>query len=197
MVFLQTSHLADLCEKNWNSSLKTLSVIPSLYLSAAAISCDAMLSMTKFELKLVLDPDMYFFFEKGMRGDVSSIPKRYSKANNKYLKHYDPKQEFTHIRYSDANNLYGYVTSKFLPTGIFKLIDLKEFDSNKYSSNSFKGCVPEVDINYSLAPDKINVAEKKMSCYQWEIAGFHNILICNIKILDEELYVLHYEHLLL
>ena len=44
---------------------------------------------------------MYLFFEKGMRGGVSSICKRYSKANNKYLK-YDPKQESKRIIYLDA-----------------------------------------------------------------------------------------------
>ena len=47
----------------------------------------------KFELELVSDADMYLFFEKGMRGGVSYISKRYSKANKKYLKSYDPKQE--------------------------------------------------------------------------------------------------------
>ena len=33
-----------------------------------------------------------FFFEKGMRGRVSYISKRYNKVNNKYLKSYDPNQ---------------------------------------------------------------------------------------------------------
>ena len=33
--------------------------------------------------------------------------------------------------------------SKFLPTSEFKWIDPKEFDLNKYASNSSKGCVPE------------------------------------------------------
>ena len=32
---------------------------------------------------------MYFFVEKGMRGGISYIAKRYSKANNKYMKSYD------------------------------------------------------------------------------------------------------------
>ena len=45
------------------------------------------------------------------------------------------------IIYFDANNLYGYAMSKFLQTSGFKWIDLKEFDLNKYTSNSSKGCV--------------------------------------------------------
>ena len=34
-----------------------------------------------------------------MRGEVSYISNRYSKASNKYLKSYDPKQESKHIIY--------------------------------------------------------------------------------------------------
>ena len=40
------------------------------------------------------------------------------------------------IIYLDANNLYDYSMSKFLPTGGFKQIDPKEFDLNKYTNNS-------------------------------------------------------------
>ena len=69
---------------------------PSHYLSAPALSCDAMLNMTKIKLKLISDPDMYKFFEKGMREGVSYISNRYSKPNNKYLKSYDPKEESKH-----------------------------------------------------------------------------------------------------
>ena len=50
-----------------------------------------MLNMTKVELELIPDSDMYLFFEKGMRGEVSYISKRYSKTNSKYLKFYYPK----------------------------------------------------------------------------------------------------------
>ena len=41
--------------------------------------------MTKIKFELISDLDMYIFFEKGMRGGVSYIYNRYSKANNKYL----------------------------------------------------------------------------------------------------------------
>ena len=95
-----------------------------------------MRNMTKVELELVTDPGMYILFEKGMRGGISYISNRYSKGNNKYLKFYDPKKESKHIIYLDANNLHSYAMSKFLPTSGFKGIDPKEFDLNKYTSNS-------------------------------------------------------------
>ena len=37
--------------------------------------------MTKVELENISVADMYLFFEKGMRGGVSDISNRYSKAN--------------------------------------------------------------------------------------------------------------------
>ena len=49
--------------------------------------------MTKIELALIPDPDMYILFEKGTRGGISYIFNRCSKGNNKYLKSYDPKQK--------------------------------------------------------------------------------------------------------
>ena len=111
-----------------------------------------MLKMAKIELELIPDPDMYIFFEKVVRGGNSYISNRWSKDNNKYLESYDPKDESKHIIYLHANNLYSYVMSKFLPTSKLKWIDAKEFDLNKYTSNSSKGCVLEVNFEY---PNKL------------------------------------------
>ena len=54
------------------------------------------------------------------------------------------------IIYSDENNLHGYSMSKFIPTNGFKWIHAKEFDLNKYTNNSSKGCVLEVDLEYPI-----------------------------------------------
>ena len=107
-----------------------------------------MLDMIKVKLEFISDQDMYMFFEKGMGGGVSYISNTYSKVNNKYLKSYNSKQKLKHIIYLDVNSLYDYAMFKFLPTSGFKWIDPKEFDLNKYSSNSSKRCVLEVDLEY-------------------------------------------------
>ena len=73
------------------------------YLSAPALSCDGMLSMTK----VISDADMNLLSEKGMRGRVSHISWRYSKAN-KHLKSYDPNLESKHLTYLDVNDVYSY-----------------------------------------------------------------------------------------
>ena len=53
------------------------------------------------------------------------------------------------IIYLVADSLYGYVMSRFLPTSRFNSIGPKDFDSNKYSSNSSKGFVSEIGFQYS------------------------------------------------
>ena len=39
-----------------------------------------MLKMTRIKLELISDIKMHLFIEEGMRGGISYIPKRYSKA---------------------------------------------------------------------------------------------------------------------
>ena len=75
-----------------------------------------MLKKKKTELEFIADPCMYIFLQKGVRGGIFYISNRYSKANNKYLKSFDLKQELKHITYLDANNLFGYAMPKFLLT---------------------------------------------------------------------------------
>ena len=74
--------LADVFEKRGNSRLKSCELCPSHYFSAPALSWDAMPNVTKIELELISDIDMYLSLEKSMRGAVSYISKRYIHANN-------------------------------------------------------------------------------------------------------------------
>ena len=100
--------------------------------------------------------------------------------------------------------------SKFLPTNGHKWIDPKEFDLNKYTSNSSKGYVLEVDLeypkelrelhsDYRLAPDKIEIKREMLFDCQLNIADLYNIPIGHVKKLvsnffDKEKYVIHYEN---
>ena len=94
---------------------------------------------------------MFQFIEKGMHGGVSYIADRYGKANNKYMKEYNEKAPSKYIMYLDANNLYGWAMSQYLPTGNFKWIsnkEIKRIDLGKYKKDGKKRLIPEVDLEY-------------------------------------------------
>ena len=65
-----------------NYSLKNYGLCPSW---------NRLLKITKIELEIIPDPDMYIFLEKGTRGGISYIFNRHNKVNNKCLKSYDLK----------------------------------------------------------------------------------------------------------
>ena len=88
--------------------------------------------------------------------------------------------------YLDANNIYGCVMPKFLPTRRFKWIHSKRFNLNKHSINSSKCSISEVDLEYPkelrelhndylLASDKIKIKIFFLPKYQLKIANFYNI----------------------
>ena len=73
-----------------------------------------------------------------------------------------------------------------------KWIHPNEFDLNKYTSNSSKGCVLEGDPEYPkelrelhndyiLAPDKITTKWEMLSDYQLKFADLYNIPIGKLK----------------
>ena len=61
--------------------------------------------------------------EKGIRGGVCNTIHQYTKANNKYMKHYDKTKELQNLKYRDVNNLYGWEMSQKLPANKFGWID--------------------------------------------------------------------------
>ena len=76
--------------------------------------------------ELLKDYDMLMMFERGIRGGITHISKRYAEANNKYMKNHNPDKPSTYIQYLDANNFYGWAMSQKLPTHGFKWIDINK-----------------------------------------------------------------------
>ena len=93
---------------------------PCHYFSSPGLSWDAVLKMTGVKLEKVSNIDKYLFIEKGLRGGISYIAKRYAKANNKYINDYDPKKTSAFISYLDMNNFYDWAMSEYLPYGEFR-----------------------------------------------------------------------------
>ena len=111
--------LTDVFENFSKTCMQYYKLDPCHYFTSPGLSWDAMLKMTNIKLELMTDIDMFQFIEKGMRGGVSYIANRYGNANNKYMKEYDEKVPSKYIMYLDANNLYGWAMSQYLPTGNF------------------------------------------------------------------------------
>ena len=181
--------LADVFEKFINTCLKYYGLDLCHYFSAPRLSWDAMLKMTGIELEKTSDINKYLFIEKGLKGGISYIAKRYAKANNKYINDYDPKKPSTFISYLDLNNLYDWAMSKYLPYEGFKwLKNVDKFDVTSINEKSFIGYFLEVDIEYSdelhelhndypLAPEKIAVSSDMLPKYCKKIAGKYEIKV--------------------
>ena len=94
---------------------------------------------------------VHLIFEKGMTGVISYIAKWYSNAKNKYMQSYDDRKSNKYITYLDANNLYGWEMSQYLPYGEFKWLKQNKIDKlplNSIAGNSSDGYILEVDLEY-------------------------------------------------
>ena len=206
--------LADVFENFRKTCLKYYELDPCHYFSSPGLSWDAMLKMTDINLELLTDVDMYQFIEKGLRGGISYIANRYGKANNKYMKDYDEKSPSKYLMYLDANNLYGWAMSQYLPTGGFRWMNEKQInniDLAKYYDDGEEGLILEVDLeypqelhdlhnDYPLGPEKIKVTTDMLADYSKKIACKYNISTGLVHKLIPTLnnkikYVLHYRNL--
>ena len=206
--------LADVFENFRKTCLQYYKLDPCHYFTSPGLSWDAMLKMTNIKLELMTDIDMFQFIEKGMRGGISYIANRYGKANNKYMREYDEKAPSKYIMYLDANNLYGWAMSQYLPTGGFKWMTEKQINKinlAQYNEDSNKGLILEVDLeypkelhdlhnNYPLGPEKVKVTDNMLSGYCKNIQKKFNISTGLVRKLiptlsDKEKYVLHYRNL--
>ena len=73
--------LCDVFEKFISVCLKEYGLDPCHYFSSPGLSWDVMLKMTGIRLEKINNIDIHLFLEKGMRGGISYISKRYSKSD--------------------------------------------------------------------------------------------------------------------
>ena len=206
--------LADVFENFRKTCIQYYKLDPANYFSSPGLSWDAMLKMTNIQLELMTDIDMFQFIEKGMRGGISYIANRYGKANNKYMSKYDENKPSKYIMYLDANNLYGWAMSQYLPTGGFKWLTEKQINKinlAQYNEDSNKGLLIEVDLeypkelhdlhnDYPVAAERVCVNKDMLSEYCKTIATKYNIstgLVSKLipTLSNKEKYVLHYRNL--
>ena len=206
--------LADVFENFRKTCLEYYRLDPCHYFTSPGLSWDAMLKMTEVNLELITDIDMYQFVEKGMRGGISYIANRYGKANNKYMQNHNPNEESKYLMYLDANNLYGWAMSQYLPTGNFKWLNEKQINQINWSNidaENKKGYLLEVDLeyphelhdlhnDYPCGAEQIKVTQNMLSDYCQKIAQKFGIKSGQVSKLIPTLsnktkYVLHYRNL--
>ena len=181
--------LADVFENFRKTCLKHYNLDPTHYYTSPGLAWDACLKETGQELELLHDYDMLMMFEKGIRGGMTHISKRYAEANNKYMKDFNPDKPSSFIQYLDANNLYGWAMSQALPTNGFKWMKdltkakviriLEKVNCSMTNPIKKTGYIFEVDLEYShdlweshndypLAPEKLKVngVEKLISHFK-------------------------------
>ena len=61
--------------------------------------------MSEQKIELISDPDLYLFWESMLRGGVTFVGERYSRANHPDIENFDQQKPGCHIMDVDANNL--------------------------------------------------------------------------------------------
>ena len=102
-----------------------------------------MLKMTKIELELISDSDMYLYLMDTIRGGICVVNKKFVKADNIHTKKVHDESSDKKVTkklktsdlnklilYFDVNNLYGNSMSKPLPYKNFKWSDDLTLDPN-------------------------------------------------------------------
>jgi RNase P subunit RPR2 len=207
--------LADVFENFRRVAKTNYDLDPCHYYTSPGLSQSACLKFTGVELELFTHIDQLLLIERGIRGGISTICNRYSKANNPYVPGYDPSQPSKYIMYLDANNLYGFSMSEPLPVGKFKFLTEEEivaFDIYSIGEDDEVGYILDVDLDYPddthdihndypLAPESITVSARLHSPYAKRLLeklgrkpyGDTTKLVPNLR--RKRNYVVHYRNL--
>ena len=213
--------LSDVFENFRNTSMKNYELDPAHFFTSPGLSWAAALKYTKVELELPTDPNIPMFVDKGIIGGISLIGNQIAEANNERIgEKFDSKLEKTFILLLDANNLYGYAMSEYLPYGGFRWVEEMNYDSESMTKltqrilelkdDSDFGYIFQVDLQYPkelhdlhdtypLAPEHMTINKDMLSDYQRKLATDLGINIGGNKLCltlyNKTKYICHYRNL--
>ena len=205
--------LADVFETFRKTCMQQHGLDSANYYTSPSLSWGALLKKIGAELELLTDYDQHLFIEKGMRGGISIVSKRYARANNARVESCESQKPNSNILYLDANNLYGWAMSQLLPVSNFRWVedcDRLAARIGDHPTDSPEGLILEVDLGYpeelheahgayTLAPERIVVQKDWMSEYQHDLLGVEvaptevEKSVPNLR--NQERYVLHCRNL--
>eukprot|EP00102_Acyrthosiphon_pisum_P023401 XP_016660611.1 PREDICTED: uncharacterized protein LOC100574819 [Acyrthosiphon pisum] len=187
----------DVMEYFRETSINTYGLDPVWYFTTPGFAWSSMLKTTKQKIELITDVDILLMFERAKRGGLSQCSNRYSEANNKYMgKKFNENKESVYIQYLDANNLYGYAMSKYLPYGDFNWVNPDFFDEDRIlgmKEEQETGYLFEVDLIY---PEELHEKHNDLPyCPENTFDGTKLPKLLTTLYYDKKNYVTHYLNL--
>ena len=140
--------LADVFENFVESSTREYKNNPLYSYSLPGYTWKAGLKLTNIKLDFIKDKDLLLLLENNIRGGISSV------MVDRFVESNENKQ----ILYIDANNLYGWAMSQYLPTSEFEKLQLPDEyileqiveDSRFIPDNNEFGYFIECDLEYPV-----------------------------------------------
>ena len=172
--------------------LKHYKLDPVHFYTSPGLAWNACLKHTGIRLELLTDPGMLLMFDRGIRGGITQVVRKYASANNKYIgDKFNPNEDTTYLQYLDTTNLYSLAMSEPLPTGEFKWVDVNPNEISELATRTDKGCLLEVDVSY---PKELHNPHNDFPfmCERMEINGVEK-LVPNLR--DNKNYVIHIQAL--
>ena len=169
--------LADIFERFRQIARETYMLDPAHYLSAPQMSFDAVKLIIRVNYELLSETALYYLIDEGIRGGVAMITTRFARANNPLVAEYDPSKPTSWIKGLDANNLYGYAMSQYLPLTDFTWLDQAEISKIDWLAQEDEqeyGYILCVDLvyppelhdrhnDYPLAPERMQIQPSMIS----------------------------------
>ena len=117
---MDVPQLADVFEKFVEKATLEYSINTLYSYSLPGYTWKAGLEKTKIKLDFIKIKELSLLLENNIRGGVSSV------MGPRYIE----SDEITKLLYIDANTLYGWAMSQYLPTGDFKKMKFLENDDS-------------------------------------------------------------------
>ena len=131
--------LSDVFEKLFKISIEEYGINPLYCVSLPGYTWQCGMKYTDIKLQTLQDKDMILLLENNVRGGISSV------MGDRYIQSDDNKKKF----YIDANILYGWAMSEYLPYDEIKIDNIIELeDILNTPDDSDIGYFVEIDLIY-------------------------------------------------
>ena len=125
------------------------------YYTTPSLAWNTALRMSRVDVQLITDDNMYNFVENSICGGVSMISTRHAKANShSFPAAYDDSLPKPNLIYLDANNLYEWEMSQSLLTHGFRFYQQEEISTlilQDLSDDDEDGYILDVDLHYPVS----------------------------------------------